>query len=148
MGLKPHLNWIRWGLAPPQLYTTFRVAEPPDLDAVLFYAHIAQGVITKHSQTIPYTDNRPTSTNHVQACIVLIRKMAQPQQISLDEFLRYSRSFDRWLSGHNLGKQASHAGALVNSKLECDVIDARLNKCLRRLSVIECIMLLISDQYC
>ena len=79
MGLKPHLNWIRWGLAPPQLYTSFRVAEPPDLDAVLVYAPIAQGVITKRSQTIIlYTDNRPTSTNHVQVCIALIRKMAQP----------------------------------------------------------------------
>ena len=88
----------------------FRVAESPDLDAVLFYVPIAQGVITKRSQTIiPYTDNRPTSTNHVQVCIALIRKMVQPQQISLDETLK---------------------------------------KFLSRLSVIECIMLLISDHYC
>ena len=51
----------------------FRVAEPPDVDAVLFYVDavlfyvpIAQGVITKRSQTIiPYTNYRPTSTNHV-----------------------------------------------------------------------------------
>ena len=53
--------------------------------------------------------------------------------------------------GNNLGKQASHAGALANSKLECDVIDAKLKKCLHQLSVIECnliIMLLISDHYC
>ena len=40
MGLKLYINWIRWGLAPPQLYTTFCVAEPPDLDAVLFYVPI------------------------------------------------------------------------------------------------------------
>ena len=54
---------------------------------------IAQGIITKHSQTIiPYTDNRPTSTNQVQTCIALIKKLAQPQQISLDEFLRYGSS--------------------------------------------------------
>ena len=72
----------------------FHVAEPPDLDAVLFYAPIAhvQGIITKRSQTIiPYTDNWPTSTNHVQVCIALIKIMAQPQQISLEEFLRYCR---------------------------------------------------------
>ena len=52
--------------------------------------------------------------------------MVQPQQISLDEFLCYGSSFDRfdwWLSGHNLEKQASRASALVNSKLECDVIN-------------------------
>ena len=123
----------------------FRVAESPDVDAVLFDVPIAQGIITKRSQTIiPYTNNRPTSTNHVQACIALIRKVAQPQQISLDEFLRYGSSSGR----HNLGKQASRAGALVNSELECDVNDARLKKCLHRLSVIECIMLSISDHYC
>ena len=112
---------------------------------------IAQGIITKRSQTIPYIDNRPTPTNHVQACIALIRKMAQQQQISLDEFLRYGSSsgwFDRRLSGHNLGKQASRASALVNSQLECDMINARLKKCLHQLSVIECIMILISDHYC
>ena len=86
---------------------------------------IAQGVITKRLQTIiPYTDNRLTSTNHVQAYIALIRKVAQPQQISLDEFLHYGNSSSR----HNLGKQASHAGALVNSELDCDVNDARLKK--------------------
>ena len=110
----------------------FHVAEPPDGDAVLFDVPIAQGIITKRSQTIiPYTNNRPTSTNHVQACIALIRKVAQPQQISLDEFLRYGSSsgrVKRALIGHNLGKQASRASALVNSELECDVIDARLKK--------------------
>ena len=76
------------GLSPTLII--YYVPVPPDLDVVLFYVPIAQGVITKRSQaTIPYTDNRPTSTNHVQACTALIRKMVQHLQINLDKFLCY-----------------------------------------------------------
>ena len=67
MGLKPHLNWLGWGLALPQLYTIFCIAESPDLQLsgyslsinYLKCLHIAQSIIIKSSEaTMPCTINR------------------------------------------------------------------------------------------